>query len=167
MELDGVNMGGIANRNVTEEMRNAVISEVKTIMKEVVSKWLPKLESRQYPTIQTKLGGSTACYYLLTEDNIPHVIKMRYDSWNKMCLYQKRITVIHEFIHSLGVSHNNNMSFLSAYDQLSDIIYLKVYGEDQYLREFRTKMNEILMDIDNSIPKLNKRKIKYFKGSII
>jgi len=160
-------MGGKANKNVTDEMRGIVVHEVQQIMNEVIKKWLPTLEPRQYPLIQTKLGGSTACYYLLTEDNIPHIIKVRFDSWNKMDLYQKRITVIHEFIHSLGIDHNNNMSFLSVYDQLSDFIYLKVYGEDQLLRDFRNKMKEYIAEIESYVPRINKRKIKYFKGSII
>jgi hypothetical protein len=63
-----------------------------------------------------------------------HEITIREDSWHKMTEAEKRLTVIHEAIHACKVPHQR--AFRTSLDPITDLVYKKIWGEDDAWKEF-------------------------------
>lgn len=76
--------------------------------------------------IETKQGGYVAVAY-----EKEHKIVIRVNSWNKMTLFQKRVIMIHEMIHLLGLSHSDMGAGIAYRDGVAIDLYKRIYGEDE------------------------------------
>lgn len=109
-------------RKRTRDLR--IVREAEGILREAAG---PR---EGLPLVATKQGGYTACYYWDA-----HVIALRENSWRRMGLAQKRLTVVHEWIHACGVEHSVMYGFEGPRDLLSLVLYRRIWGEDEALRE--------------------------------
>lgn len=129
-------------------------------MLELSKKWLPNLNDTQYPKIITKQGGHSA-YYCAYDGKKTHFIAIRINVWNNLTLAQKRLLIIHEFIHSLGQKHSSMKSYLSCNDMLSILVYEKVYGNDEHLTDMKNIVTNDIISMENNVSMLNKRKLRW------
>lgn len=117
-------------RNTTAEI------EMLSISKEI---WKHLKGSRKFPTILSKQGGCSGCYY-----PSEHTVYYRWNVWNKMPLAGKRMLAIHELYHAKGNHHNGKYMFCHAFDILTIEIYKKIYGEDEAYLEVLNSMKELI-----------------------
>jgi len=71
-----------------------------------------------------------------------HTIYIRQDSWNKMCLAEKRLIVIHEAIHAKGIPHMPG--FRTSADALSRVVYDRIWGQDMEMVKFEAMLNQTI-----------------------
>lgn len=133
----------MAKRKITDEQKLEVIEEAKEILTEIVIKWFGFVDTRMgihnIPSFRIKLGGWTATYsYELDE------ISLNYYSWRKMLLAQKRLVLIHEYLHKLGLKHSGLISYLGGNDLLSLKAYKRTFGKDDAWTEFEAKIDSVL-----------------------
>lgn len=153
-------------KELTLEQKTAVIMEANRILKQVATKWLPQLNEKQYPTFFVKRGGSSGGYYIYYEEKT-HLIGLRYNVWTNLSIAQKRLLVIHEFIHSLGLNHSGLKSYLSAFDLMSKEVYLQIYGEDEELMKFRESLQDSMKEFEKSVKLINQRKLVIKNGKLV
>lgn len=110
-------------------MDGRVIREARAILR--------RIGGRDLPRVGTKRGGFTAVYY---RDG--HAIFLRINSWNRMNIAQKRLTIAHEWIHACGVEHHTDGMFHSSMDLLSLELYRRVWGNDGPLRELFRRLRK-------------------------
>lgn len=128
---------------ITEEQKNEVIKEATEFLKEIIIKWFGFVDKRMgihnIPDFKIKLGGYTGWYSKELD-----TIGLNYYSWKKMMLAQKRLLLIHEYIHKLGLNHSGLNSYLGSYDLLSIKVYKKIFGKDNAWEEFESKIELIM-----------------------
>jgi len=125
---------------ITENMKEEVVKEAETILTDIHYKWFGECIHKKLPTFRIKLGGWTA-----TTSKRLNEISLNYYSWNKSPLVVKKLILIHEMIHILGLKHSGVKVFCSTLDLLSFKIYIRLYGNDRLLKEF---MDELDIGID-------------------
>ena len=132
-------------------MKEEVVKEAKSILVDIHYKWFGKCVYEKLSTFRIKLGGwtATACREL-------NEISLNYYSWKKSPLVVKRLILIHEMVHILGLNHSGVKVFCSTLDLLSLKIYIRLYGNDKLLKDF---MNEL----DSGIDKLTEKYMKVIK----
>lgn len=145
-------------KEITIDERNDMIKIATDILHEIVQKWLPNLQERQIPKIILKFGGSTAWYGENTEYGI-HKIGLNFYSFRKMNLCLRRLLLIHEFTHSLGVNHSSEKNFNTSFDLQSLFVYQKVFGDDNDLKAQFALMTENVGKIEKCVPLINQRKL--------
>lgn len=115
---------------------NEVLDEAIAILIEIV----PAGATR--PRVGVKVGGWTAAYYPAID-----TIRVRVDTWKKMFLAQKRLIMVHEYIHArmegAGIGHRAEFAFVHALDALSFIIYRRIWGDDAPMREFTAALERV------------------------
>jgi hypothetical protein len=120
-----------------------VIEEAQGILTDILVKWFGIVDNdRPFPTFRLKYGGYTATYCSELDE-----IALNYYSYRKMCLAQKRLLLIHEYFHKLGLKHSGLKSFLSANDLLSIKAYERIFGKDDAWKEFETEIDNILNNL--------------------
>lgn len=116
---------------ITEEMKQEIINEANSIIQEFVKD--------KTPEFHIKLGGWTA-----TANKRLNLISLNYYVWRKLLLAQKRMLLIHEYIHLLGFNHSGVKSYVHALDILTLKAYLKIYGKDDAWNEFEILIQKVL-----------------------
>jgi hypothetical protein len=109
----------------------AIVREAEAILREAAG------DGAELPLVVTKQGGYTACYYWDA-----HAIAVRENSWRLMGLAQKRLTIVHEWIHACGLEHSAACGFEGPRDLLSLVLYRRIWGEDGPLRELFARLEE-------------------------
>ena len=132
---------------ITDDMKEEVVNEAESILTDIHYKWFGKRVYKKLPTFRIKLGGWTA-----TASKRLNEISLNYYSWKKSPLVVKKLILIHEMIHILGLKHSGVKVFCSTLDLLTLKVYIRLYGNDNLLREF---MNEIDAGIDKLTEKYN------------
>jgi hypothetical protein len=118
-------------------IRNIIAEkEMVKISKEV---WKFLKGKNKFPTIESKQGGSSGCYYPSR-----HTIYFRWNVWNKMPLAGKRMLAIHELWHAKGNDHNSFYMFCHSFDILTIELYKKIYGEDKEYQEVVKQIKSII-----------------------
>ncbi len=87
------------------------------------------------PDLETKQGGSSGKYY-----KGEHTIRIRSNVWKKISLGGKRMLLIHELWHSIGINHNG--LFLHSFDLLTIELYFQIYGKDEAYIEMENKIKK-------------------------
>lgn len=147
----------------SEEDQTKTINEIIEIRNEILSKWLPELEIRQYPKIRLKFGGCTAYFtpfYEKLDDKVINCLVFRYDSWNVRNLFGKRVLLIHEIFHSLEQNHSAKNGYGTSFDYLSLMIYKEIWGNDVQYDNMITLNEDFLSLISSGVKYLNTRKLK-------
>jgi len=94
------------------------------------------------PTIELRRQHATGQYW-----ESQHKITLREDSWNIMHPAEKRLVTIHEGLHACNIGHQKG--FRSALDPATDLIYRRIYGEDDILQDFNRILAEKLKNVFN------------------
>jgi hypothetical protein len=111
-------------------------TEMINISKEI---WEHLKGNRIFPRIESRQGGSSGAYY-----SNEHIIRFRWNVWNKMPLAGKRMLAIHELYHAKGNHHNSENLFCHAFDILTIEFYKKIYGEDKEYREVLEQIRKLI-----------------------
>ena len=120
--------------------------EMKEICEDVYSYFITDIG---IPDIESKQGGATAAYY-----KTEHMIRFRWNVWNKLDLAGKRLLCIHELWHAVGNSHNSKKLFCTSFDCLSMRIYKRIWGADVALRNLMYVLDKI---VDKDIKQENEK----------
>jgi hypothetical protein len=123
-----------------------IVAEVEAILRQIVARAGADGEP---PLVVTKQGGYTACYYWDA-----HAIAVRENSWRRMDLAQRRLTVVHEWIHARGRGHSAADGFEGPRDLLSLVVYRRIWGEDEALRALFARLEAGAAELIETAPAL-------------
>ena len=133
-------------KKITEKQKQEVIEEAKKILTDIIVRWFGFVDTRMgihnMPSFRIKLGGWTGWYSKELD-----LVALNYYSWRKMLLAQKRLLLIHEYLHKLGIKHSASKSFLGGNDLLSLKAYERIFGRDKAWIEFEVEIDSILDDL--------------------